>query len=124
NLALNARDAMPDGGSLIISTERYLLTDRSKSPQSELVPGEYVKIDVTDTGQGIPQDLLDNVFEPFFTTKPAGKGSGLGLSMVFGFIKQSGGHIEVHSEAGRGTSFQLFLPRSGEVLSAQVTGST
>lgn len=93
----------------------------AKTPyKNDLEPGEYVKIDVMDNGQGIPQTILDKVFEPFFTTKPAGKGNGLGLSMVFGFIKQSGGHIEVQSEAGRGTRFQLFLPRNEMVTPAPV----
>lgn len=120
NLTLNARDAMPDGGKLMITTEQFILHDPKKSPQNEMDAGEYVKIDVMDTGQGIPQDLLDKVFEPFFTTKPTGKGSGLGLSMVFGFIKQSGGHIEVQSEPGQGTLFRLFLPHTDHLSPAAI----
>lgn len=120
NLTLNARDAMPEGGKLMISTECYVFASSENAVQNDLEPGEYVKIDVMDNGQGIPQTILDKVFEPFFTTKPAGKGNGLGLSMVFGFIKQSGGHIEVQSEAGRGTRFQLFLPRNEMVTPAPV----
>jgi PAS domain S-box-containing protein len=115
NLTLNARDAMPDGGKLMISTQRFVLLNPEKSTLNAMEAGEYVKIDVMDTGEGIPQDLLDKVFEPFFTTKPSGKGSGLGLSMVFGFIKQSGGNIEVQSEPGHGTRFQLFLPHTDTV---------
>lgn len=120
NLTINARDAMPDGGTLIISTERFFLLNPQNLSQHDLEAGEYVKIDVLDTGDGISQDLLDKVFEPFFTTKPAGKGSGLGLSMVFGFIKQSGGHIQVQSEVGQGTRFQLFIPHTEMVSPAPV----
>lgn len=120
NLTINARDAMPEGGKLMISTERFTLLNHQQTSPNELEAGEYVKIDVMDNGEGISQDLLDKVFEPFFTTKPAGKGSGLGLSMVFGFIKQSGGHIQVQSEPGRGTRFQLFLPHNEMVSPAPV----
>ncbi|MCB2428229.1 PAS domain S-box protein [Methylophaga sp. TMB456] len=120
NLTINARDAMPKGGKLMISTERFTLLDQQNAAQNDLEPGEYVKIDVMDTGEGIPQELLDKVFEPFFTTKSTGKGNGLGLSMVFGFIKQSGGHIQVQSEIGRGTRFQLFIPHTDMVSPAPV----
>ncbi|WP_417550519.1 PAS domain S-box protein [Methylophaga sp.] len=120
NLTINARDAMPEGGTLMISTERFTLLEQQKTSQNDLEAGEYVKIDVLDNGDGIPKDLLDKVFEPFFTTKPTGKGSGLGLSMVFGFIKQSGGHIQVQSEIGHGTRFQLFIPHTDTVTPAPV----
>jgi len=120
NLTLNARDAMADGGTLTISTERFVLLKQQKTSANDLNAGEYVKIDVLDTGDGISQDLLDKVFEPFFTTKPAGKGSGLGLSMVFGFIKQSGGNIQVQSEVGQGTRFQLFIPHTDMLSPAPV----
>lgn len=120
NLTLNARDAMPEGGKLKIVTERFILPNHQKIPLNELEAGEYIKIDVIDNGDGIPPALQDKVFEPFFTTKPAGKGSGLGLSMVFGFIKQSGGHIQVESELGRGTRFQLLLPHNDLVTPVSV----
>lgn len=112
NLALNARDAMPEGGSLTIETANAALDDDYVTNEWDVEAGQYVLIVVTDTGHGIPADILGQVFEPFFTTKDVGKGSGLGLSMVYGFIKQTGGHIRVYSEPGEGTSFRLYLPRS------------
>lgn len=115
NLCINARDAMPQGGSLEVSTNNV------RSPQlamtGERLTGEYVELAVSDTGTGIPPDVLEKVLEPFFTTKPQGKGTGLGLSMVYGFIKQSGGHIDIHSEVGKGTKVSLLLPRyQGEAV--------
>lgn len=112
NLALNARDAMPDGGCLTIEMANAALDDDYVVYEPEVKAGQYVVITVTDTGHGIPREYLDRVFEPFFTTKSAGKGSGLGLSMVFGFVKQSGGHIRAYSEPDEGTSFKLYFPRS------------
>ena len=111
NLCVNARDAMPAGGKLLIETRNAMLGKDEVAKNPDLSAGEFVALAVTDTGSGIPADMLDKVFEPFFTTKDVGKGTGLGLSMVYGFIKQSNGHIRIESEVGRGTTFELFLPR-------------
>jgi len=112
NLAVNARDAMPGGGKLTLETANIVLDEVDASGDGEAKTGEFVMIAVTDTGQGIPADIRDRVFEPFFTTKGAGRGTGLGLSMVYGFAKQSGGTVEIDSEEGRGTMIKLCLPRS------------
>jgi signal transduction histidine kinase len=113
NLALNARDAMPNGGKLMLETRNVELDTEYARLHSDARPGSYVMIAVSDTGQGIPGTLLDKVFEPFFTTKGLGKGSGLGLSMVYGFVKQSNGHIRIDSEEGHGTAVKLYLPPAG-----------
>jgi signal transduction histidine kinase/CheY-like chemotaxis protein len=111
NLALNARDAMPEGGKLTIETSNIFLDESYANMNSDVSAGDYVLIAVSDSGAGIAADILDKVFEPFFTTKEFGKGSGLGLSMVYGFVKQSGGHIVIYSEEGRGTTLRIYLPQ-------------
>jgi CheY-like chemotaxis protein len=112
NLAANARDAMPMGGTLNIVTSTLYFDPAGEGMPSELIPGDYVAIDISDTGTGVPPEIIADIFEPFFTTKEAGKGTGLGLSMAFGFAKQSGGHLSVHSEPGLGATFRLYMPRA------------
>ena len=111
NLAVNARDAMPDGGKLTVRTTNVPAVDAEKLGHKGMPAADYVRIDVTDTGTGIPSDIVDKIFEPFFSTKEVGKGTGLGLSTVYGIVKQTGGFVYVDSEEGRGTSFTIFLPR-------------
>ncbi|MDZ7645225.1 MAG: PAS domain-containing protein [Woeseiaceae bacterium] len=113
NLLLNARDAMPDGGSVTIETTNTRLSEEYVTKKSEVRPGEYVMIAVSDTGEGMPAEVLAKALEPFYTTKDPGMGTGLGLSMVYGFAKQSGGHLDIYSEPGHGTTVKLYLPRAG-----------
>ena len=114
NLAVNARDAMPHGGKLTIRTANVTLDPSYVRLHEGLKPGDYAVISVSDTGSGMPPDVLVRVFEPFFTTKPIGQGTGLGLSMIYGFAKQSGGHVRLHSQVGQGTEVSLYMPRDSD----------
>jgi CheY-like chemotaxis protein len=111
NLAVNARDAMPRGGKLTIETRNVFLDEAYCQRAGELASGEYVEITVSDTGEGMSPKVLQHAFEPFFTTKVVGQGTGLGLSQVYGFVKQSGGHVEITSQVGTGTTVTIYLPR-------------
>jgi len=120
NLSINARDAMPEGGLLTIETANVTLDTGYAAALDEVAPGDYVMLAISDSGTGIEAEALKHVFEPFFTTKDIGKGSGLGLSMVYGFSKQSGGTVAIQSEPGEGTTIRLYLPRA-EALRADVS---
>jgi len=121
NLAINSRDAMPDGGTLTIEVRDVSIADAAFARQHDAAPGDYVRVSVTDTGTGMDKDVVERAFEPFFTTKPIGQGTGLGLSMIYGFARQAEGFALLESEAGRGTSVRLFLPRfTGEAHASEI----
>ncbi|MCW5732386.1 MAG: response regulator, partial [Alphaproteobacteria bacterium] len=123
NLAANARDAMPEGGRLTIETSVLELTERDTKQYANLKPGRYVQIAVSDTGSGISAEHLHRVFDPFYTTKEAGNGTGLGLSMVYGFARESGGQVTIYSEEGIGTTVRLYLPYAGRLESSHAEES-
>ena len=124
NLAINARDAMEGQGKLTIEVGNAHLDDDYARTHDEVVPGQYVMLAVSDTGSGMPAHIIEQVFEPFFSTKGEGKGSGLGLSMVYGFVKQSGGHVKIYSEVGEGTTIKMYLPRATEAEDVEVATDT
>jgi CheY-like chemotaxis protein len=113
NLCINARDAMPDGGKLTIESSNKWIDERA-ARQHDLTIGQYVSICVTDTGTGMTPEVIQKAFDPFFTTKPTGEGTGLGLSMIYGFVRQSGGQVRIYSELGEGTTMCMYLPRHGD----------
>jgi CheY-like chemotaxis protein len=115
NLVINARDAMPNGGRLTIETSFADVDEAFATPRAELLPGRYVVVAVSDTGVGMDAAILEKVFDPFFTTKPLGQGTGLGLSMVYGFARQNGGAVRIHSRAGQGASVKIYLPAADQV---------
>lgn len=125
NLCVNSRDAMPDGGRLVISAENLRLDEQDVGRNSDLTVGNYILITVTDTGIGIPKDIIERIFEPFFTTKEPGQGTGLGLSTTIGIVKNHGGAVEIESEHRIGTQFKVYLPAESEIaVTETITGET
>jgi signal transduction histidine kinase len=116
NLAINARDAMPAGGSLVIETQDVNLQEPPPEV-SEFVPGDYIALSVKDTGEGMSEEVRQRALDPFFTTKPLGKGTGLGLSMTFGYVRQSDGYLVMESAPGKGTTVTIYMPRHAEEVS-------
>ena len=121
NLAINARDAMPDGGEMTIGTRAVHLDDAGAAQRLGVAPGPYVMVSVSDSGVGMAPDLVDKVFDPFFTTKPLGQGTGLGLSMVYGFARQSGGHVRIDSQPGAGTTVEVLLPATEDAAADEIS---